>query len=941
MITLLVCSYELLSQKSDASIVVRVDSLIEISRGYRSQREFQKALDILGLAEQICVNGKAGNSESFANCLFNYGLVFYDNQKFKEAEESFIKARDLYARLFGKEHDKYANCLKNLSNIYFDLGDYAQSELMNLEEMKILEKTTGKENSKYVTSISNLASLYAKIGLYEKAESLNLEAVAISGRIAGKKSAEYIDACTNLGILYFDKARYEDAEPIFIQVMKLREEVFGNQDISFSASMNNLGLLYETMGNYPAAESMYLRCREITEKVLGKDHSDYIMILQNLANLYWHWGDYKKCESLNLEAKEVFEKTMGKEHPDYALSLDNLGSLYQTLGVFDKAEQLYLQAINIREKTLGKNHPSYAAGIYSLASLYKTQGNHVKAEQLYLDAINTIGIAFGKKHPNYALGLSNLASLYIDRGQHEKAEKLLLECAEIQEEAVGGAHPDYATSLNSLADLYSTMRRYNEAEKLYLRVLDIRGKKLGKEHTEYAQTLKGLAEVYENENRFDESESLLGNYQRIVQKNLRKSVTFLSVQELQKYISQDKSDQSLFLYWHIRKSGNKHEGSLPSLFYDQSLFQKGFLQNAAFTLNLQVGQDQEAMNLDKILKSSRRLLAKEYSLPYAERDSILIKELEKKADDAEKKLASRIEGYDDAIRESTWSDVKVALSRMSAMEKTNAAAIEFVHYPLMNDRGQRKVYYCALIVRPESEQPALVDLFEESALDSILKSGHELKVMTELLYAARGATPVENANVFSKDLYSLIWQPVVKELEGIQKIYFSSAGRMNQLNLTAIHCDQSGVMSDKFRLIQVGSTRQLTQIRAYKINNKNAVLFGGIQYDADTVELSKFAIRERQTNPSALRGEFGFSTTASEMRIGHWNYLGGTEEEISNLEKLIRNYHMNVRTFRKLEAREEVFKNIHEEGIGSPKIIHLATHGYFFLSLTDRFSHMM
>ena len=929
-VTLFMFSYELISQKADTTFAKRVDSLIEVSRGYRSHREFQLALDVIDQAKQICLKGNAGNSESFADCLFNTGLVYYDDQKFNEAEAYFIQARVLNEKLFGKENYRYANCLKNISNIYFDLGEYAKSEVMNLEEKEILEKIGGKENSKYVSCISNLATLYSVMGAYEKSESLILEAIEISGRVFGKKSSEYIDACNNLGILYFDRARYEDAEPLFVEVMKLREEVYGNQDIRCSASMNNLGLLYETIGNYPMAESMYLRSRHLIEKKLGKDHSDYVMIIQNLANLYWHSGDFKQCESLNLEAKEILEKTMGKEHPDYALGLDNLGALYQTLGIYNKAEQLYLQAIKIREKALGKEHPSYAAGIYSLASLYRAQGNSVKAEKLYQDAINTMGIVFGKKHPNYALGLSNLASLYADLGQHEKAEQLLLEAITIQEKSLGVSHPDFASSLNSLAELYSVMKRLSESEKLYLRVLTIRGKILGKEHTDYAKTLKELADVYENENKLVESEMLLADYQKIIQKDLRKSVSFLSGQELQKYISSENEGNSILNYLHLRRSVHKAEGTLSTLAYNQSLFKKGFLQTAAYMLNTIANHDQDARLINNSLKSYRRLLAKEYSLPYAERDSNLLVELEQKADAAEKKLANQVKNYADAVREYSWTDVQKELKKISLEGDESAAAIEFMHYRAKDMDGLERVYYSALVVRPESLQPVLVDLCEESQLDRIMAARRGMKEKTNFLYASRGATPIDDPAMVSTGLYSLIWQPVFKELEGVQRIYFASTGRLNQLNMTAIQIDSLNVLSDKFRLVQLGSTRQLVQSNLFKMTNQEAVLFGGINYELDTMAMNTVANTEPEKHNFGTRGEIGFSHTISTLRGGQWNYLAGTEEEIYNLERLMKKNNINVKSFRNSDAKEEVFKSLYLEGIESPRVIHLATHGYFF-----------
>ncbi|MBK7694518.1 MAG: CHAT domain-containing protein [Saprospiraceae bacterium] len=67
------------------------------------------------------------------------------------------------------------------------------------------------------------------------------------------------------------------------------------------------------------------------------------------------------------------------------------------------------------------------------------------------------------------------------------------------------------------------------------------------------------------------------------------------------------------------------------------------------------------------------------------------------------------------------------------------------------------------------------------------------------------------------------------------------------------------------------------------------------------------------------------------MRGGIWNYLPGTEKEVNSIEKIMQTSGMQTNLKKGYEATEESFKNIGTNNSPSPRILHIATHGYFFL----------
>ena len=296
--------------------------------------------------------------------------------------------------------------------------------------------------------------------------------------------------------------------------------------------------------------------------------------------MYYILGNYEKAETSYQEALAILEKVLGKKHPLYAVSLHNLGNLYYILGNYEKAETLYQETLAIREKASGKEHPGYAGSLTSLGDLYRAMGNYEKAEPLLQETLAILEKVLGKGHPDYAVSLHYLGNLYYILGNYEKAETLYQETLAILEKVLGKGHPDYAGSLNNLGDLYSTMGNYEKTEPLILEANDI---------------IKAL---------------VLQAYRHLSERELS---TYI-----QRFIEQQDQFSSFAQIWQ----------GLSGSSYNNVLFHKGFLLNAAQGTQRLAQSDSTSRELFLRHKAYLRRLAAEYSKPIAERQNVA--ELEEK-----------------------------------------------------------------------------------------------------------------------------------------------------------------------------------------------------------------------------------------------------------------------------------------------------------------------
>jgi len=705
-----------------------------------------------------------------------------------------------------------------------------------------------------------------------------------------------------------------------IAAEKIALDKLGRASAVYGTCCHNRGIIHGYKGDAKESEKWFLEAKNIWEKVLGKRSEDYLGSLANLARHYWLIGNYEKAELLFLEAKASWENVMGKENPVYSIIINNMGGLYFEMGNYEKAEPLILEASAIWEKAYGKENPEYANNLNNQALVYLRMGNNDKAELLFLEASAIWEKAYGKENPEYAIFLDNLAVIYKRMGTYDKAEPFMLEAKSIREKILGNETRDYAYSTFNLGELYYAMGNYDKAERFFLETKDILIKVLGKDHLDYAINLNQLAEMYEIQKRFSASERLLAEASALEQARLYKSMSFLSERELANFAAKIQENEANLGGYLLARSRTNKTGTLPALAFDIALFQKGFLLTAAARLSALAASSPESEAINLLLKNYHRNLAAEYAKPITDRKGVA--ELEEKANASEKELANTVAGYAEAIRQVKWQDVQTAL-------KKDETAIEFLHFKVFFPKKTDSTMYAALVLRPGAEQPKFIPLFEEKQLDSLFKTSGERKAdYVNNLYSLsdRGVIVLGKPQ---KSLYELLWKPLEKELAGAKTVYFSTSGLLHRLNFSAVPVSQDSMLADKYELVELGSTRQLVVPQQFAMKNNYALLFGGIQYDMDsTAIISANSGLENGTLTS--RGGLSFSQTDPTLRSGSWNYLPGTEKEIVAVAKMMQNNGIETQSRSGWEATEEAFKTIGQNQKQSPRILHFATHGFFF-----------
>lgn len=871
------------SQTTDKTKTSYVDSLIGVVRSYVDKRDFENAMANLMRAEKYTIENIGKESAEYANCLHNRGRTLLSfNKDLNEVEESYQEAVRLRAKVLGKSHPDYGASIYNLGSFYGQMGDIKSAEPLVEEAKRIFEKAHGKQHPLYAQSLNNLGIIYFETKRYEKAEECYLESKVLKEKLAGKNSPDYCGTLVNMGKLYYNMAYFEKAESYLLEAKNIFETKIKNTSHPFYFNcMTALFLCYNQTGKFEQAERICLENLSLVEKLQGTTNEKYAGDINNLGVLYDNMGNYAKAKIYYQQALDLKEKVSGKNHSSYVATLANMGIIYGKTQDYEQAKKYLLEAIAILESTGQTDDPTYSGSIHNLGNIYRHENQFEKAVEQYSKSLLLDEKSGKTDQPKYASTMTNLGFLEVERGNYDKAEELYLKSKAILDKIYQNAVPDYLINLYDLSELYSIKGDFVNAEKFY-------------------------------------SELSVSN-----QNILIKASQHLSENELQKYLAlfSQRQDALLSLAHKASKAidlsiDTKRKINITC--FNNNLFFKGFLLNVANQTRRLVSADSIASERYNRLNAYLRRLSAEYSKPKSDQNKNQISSLENLANELEKDLIRNVAGYGKTKTQTNWDDIQQYL-------KTDEAAIEFVHYRYYSNHSADSVMYAAMILRPGYPAPVFVPLFESKSLENFFnfKTEKNLDFINNLYSVSQRGTTEISKNVVS--LYDLVWKPLEEKLTGVKTIYFSPTGILHRINLNAIPVNADETLADRYKIVELTSTREFLTANETNIKNNDAVLFGGINYDKDTSSENMEPVIA-----SRSRGLNSFIVVDSTLRGSNWNYLLGTEREVTAIGKTIEGSQIKPLIIKGFDASEEACKQLGSGKTPSPRILHIATHGFFF-----------
>jgi CHAT domain-containing protein len=510
-----------------------------------------------------------------------------------------------------------------------------------------------------------------------------------------------------------------------------------------------------------------------------------------------------------------------------------------------------------------------------------------KQSPLLKETVQTNKEVLGEKHTDYAQALNNLAIFYQSTGNYTATEPLLAEALKIYREALGDKNKMTITTVNNLAKLYFDMGNYAMAESLYQEAIKSIKESGGEKHPDYALYMKNLAVLYRNAGNNKAAEPLFLKEVQVTNDIIKSNSNILSEKEKELYVRKRRSYFSMFYSFSLQRK--KENPSIIQEVYNNVIKNKGLLLKSSTAMRSAIlGSGDTGM----IAKYNRWInLNKELSKLYSTEISKRKKDpeaVEKQANDLEKELVRGSQVFRDLdnLQNVDWKTVQQRL-------KAGEAAIEYVHFT--EGKANDSVLYCALLITPKSSYPEMIALFDEKQLTAILGTFQGNNY--EYINSVYGKQNENNLK-----LYSLIWKPAEKYLQGVKTIYLSPSGLLHKISFAAISSGKNVNLCDNYNLYVMSSTAKVAFPERFTIDNSADIsIYGGIIYNRDSIK----------ENSDEFKG---------------WNYLEGSKTETEKISGIVRGNKLNVNYFTGKSASEAEFKS----SAGKSSIIHIATHGFFY-----------
>ena len=708
--------------------------------------------------------------------------------------------------------------------------------------------------------------------------------------------------------------KYDEALPLVERVLQTREMALGAEHRDVAAAINRLAELYWQKSDYAKAEPLHQRALAIREKAFGPEHPEVASSLNNLANLYRRKGDYTRAESLLLRALAIREKAFGPEHLYVAGSLNNLANIYSDRGDDAKAEPLYQRALAIHEKALGPEHPSVALILNTFASFYLYRKEYVKAEPLCRRALDIYEKALGPEHPEVANALSNLGSVYRAMGEDAKAEPLYQRALSISEKAVGPEHDDVALHLNNLACIYRDRGDKAKGEPLYQRALAVWEKTLGPEHPFTALTLTNLAVLYATAGDLAQAIRLQLRADAIVEHNLRLNLAPGSERQKLAYLNRLLYETRVTLSLHSQTAPNDPEAL--ELAFTTWLRRKGrgldaMADTIAVLRRRAAPEDQQLFDqLAEARSQLATLMLGNSSAVNPEVYRAQLKPIKAKVEELEATLSARSAEFRTQSQPVTLAAVQSAIPADSAL-------VEFAFYrPDKLLAGKQKPpCYLAYLLAPQG-RPQWVDLGEAAAVDRAVEAWRRALRDPHRTDVKRLARAVDDKVM--RPVRALL-QSSGAEMRGkTRRLLISPDGSLNLVPFAALVDEQGRYLIERYSINYLVSGRDLVRLQAHQPDQSgqpSAVIVADPDYGETT---GVIASRKRDVGlPSVAPQSAGSNVSLSQI---YFPPLRGTAGEAQALKTILGQTTVLTRG----QATEAALKRVR-----SPRILHVATHGFF------------
>lgn len=348
--------------------------------------DYIKARDIM---RTLFIQSPLQNAEYYEKCLFSLAYFCKEQKDYVMAEDAIqeaVKACRLLAETDAERHlFDLAHSLNVKGIILYEQDKFKEAEECYFESLIIRRKLVldfGEQYSDRVAQVlTNLGLLHCNTKEYDKAEKEDLEAIDIYKKLIlnyeTNNEGDIAIILLNLGYLNRIKEKYEKAISYYQESIDLFQKGFQKGIVKevlyvcqcISRCYRGIGIANKKINNNDIAIQSYDNSIRVLEEQMNDDNkivlsSDYADSLNEKAWLLYEIKKYDEAETIALKAVE-YKRLSSNRDNCLRIYLDTLACIHRELGKYSEAEEEFIESLGIAEELYNQNADLNLPGLYN------------------------------------------------------------------------------------------------------------------------------------------------------------------------------------------------------------------------------------------------------------------------------------------------------------------------------------------------------------------------------------------------------------------------------------------------------------------------------------------------------------------------------------------------------------------------------------------------
>ncbi|MDX2091970.1 MAG: CHAT domain-containing protein [Kofleriaceae bacterium] len=764
---------------------------------------------------------------------------------------------------------------------------------------ELSRKYYGEAAPQTLARLLSLAGMLQQINDYEGAILAYKAHLAAIEKVKGRDSRDTLYALTYITGPYMAQGRWDELEPYQTRALELTKKLDGEKSVSYAAALQTRGMGMQMRNELSSATRVYEEVLKVHESV-AKGPNDLALLspLQVLGTAYWQLGQHQKATAQFDRAIAIVTNSKDTNIHTVAGTLWAVAAQYHYGGRPDLAAPLRKRVMELFSQEIARleatkpDDPMLSSLVGQLAFQHREEGDLVSAEKMFRKAL-----ALDEKRGSISGWGTSLADLMRGTGRPREALAYL---EKAQTEMAKWAPQSGTAFSGQIGDVLREMGEYKRAEQVLTAYLANIEKTYSKRHPIYGMALLSIARVYMASKRIPDAERVLTASLETAERDLSLVLKTGTEADHAIYFARNNYLLDLVINFHLTYAPKSPAASRLGL--TTLLRRKGRVLDAAAanlkTIRSKLSPDDKKLLDD--LANQRATLAKLTVVgPSATGAENFAKEIAALEDQIQK-LEIAVGKKSAAYRVVTQS---IDLTAVQKLIPKDARLVEIVNYaaydPLTPYTIVRKPIerrYAAYVVGNAGD-PAIVDLGPAPAIEAAIEN-----------FRKAVADPA-NKKVFAlgRDLHALTMAKIEPLLGKARQLLVAPDGALNVVPFSALVDAKQELLIKKYTFTYLTSGRDLLRLMLKSKAQGGGVMFADPSFDASGPAPT--------TGTSGSRGR-----RSSDLASLLWPPLPGTGQEADEIEKRMR----GLTIYRGTAATETALKRVR-----GPKILHLATHGFF------------